>query len=139
MNDSIVEMLQNTPMWSSLTRQDLDLVVETSEQRKFEIGQTIVSKDEPGTGFHLLLEGAAEVRAYGKTVSRLRPGQFFGEMSVLDKQPRPDDVVAVERSRVLFLSTPSFETLVSTNPRIALEMLQGFSRRLRIVDGWLSD
>jgi CRP-like cAMP-binding protein len=98
-----------------------------------------VSKGEPAAGFHLLLEGAAEVRAYGKTVSRLHPGQFFGEMSVLDKQPRPDDVVAVEPSRVLFLSTPSFETLVSTNPRIALEMLQGFSRRLRIVDGWLSD
>ena len=126
-------------MWSSLTRQDLDLVVETSERRNFESGQTIVSKDETGTGFHLLLEGAAEVRAYGKTVSRLRPGQFFGEMSVLDRQPRPDDIVAVEPSRVLFLSTPSFETLVSSNPRIALEMLKGFSRRLRIVDGWLSD
>jgi len=139
MNDSVIEMLQNTPLWSGLTKQDLGLVARSSEERDFESGRTIVSKGEPGSGFYLILEGAVEVRSNGKTLSKLGPGQFFGEMSILNNQPRSADVVTVEPSRILFLSALSFKTLLFANPKIALTMLQEFGRRLRNTDGSLSD
>jgi CRP-like cAMP-binding protein len=131
MNDSIVQMLQNTPLWSGLTNQDLGLVAKYSEERGFDSGHTIVSKGEPGAGFYLLLEGAVEVRSGEKILAKLGPGQFFGEMSIFDDQPTSADVVTVERSRILFLSANSFKTLLFANPKIALKMLQELSRRLR--------
>jgi CRP/FNR family cyclic AMP-dependent transcriptional regulator len=137
--EPIIEMLQNTPLWSGLSDQDLKLIVKLSKERDFESGQTIVSKGEGGIGFYLILAGAVEVRLDGNVLSKLGPGQFFGEMSVLDNQPRSADVVAVEPSRVLILSAWSFKTLISDNPKIALKMLQEFVRRLRNTNKSLSD
>ena len=117
----------------------MSIVVKSSKERNFESGQTIVRKGEPGVGFYLILEGAVEVRSDGRTLSKLGPGQFFGEMSILDNQPRSADVVTVEPSRILFLSASSFKTLIFANPKIALKMLQEFVRRLRNIDKWPSD
>lgn len=138
-DDAVIEMLQKTPLWAGLTKQDLKLVVKLSKERKFESGHAIVSKGEGGVGFYLILEGSVEVRSDGKILSTLGPGQFFGEMSVLDNQPRSADVVTVEPSRVLFLSAWSFKTMISDNPKMALRMLQEFVRRLRNTDKSLSD
>jgi CRP-like cAMP-binding protein len=138
MDDSIVEMLEKTPLWSGLTKQDLRQVIKASKECNFESGHTVVSKGGPGDGFYLIFEGASEVRSDGKTLSKLGPGQFFGEMSILDNQPRSADVVTVEPSRILFLSALSFKTLIFANPKIALKMLQEFARRLRSTDRLLS-
>jgi len=138
-DDALIEMLQKTPLWSGLTKQDLKLIAKLSQERKFEGGHAIVTKGEAGIGFYLILEGAVEVRSDGKTLSKLGPGQFFGEMSIIDNQPRSADVVATEASRVLILSAWSFKTLISDNPKIALKMMQEFVRRLRTTDKSLSD
>lgn len=138
-DDAVTEMLQKTPLWSGLSKQDLKLVAKLAHERKFESGHAIVTKGEAGIGFYLILEGAVEVRSDGKPLSKLGPGQFFGEMSIIDNQPRSADVIAVEPSRVLILSAWSFKTLISDNPKIALKMMQEFVRRLRNTDKSLSD
>jgi len=137
--ESVIEMLQKTPLWSALSKQDLKLVAKLSHERSFQIGQAIVTKGEAGVGFYLILEGAVEVKSGGKSLSKLGPGQFFGEMSIIDNQPRSADVIAIENSRVLILSAWSFKTLISDNPKIALKMMQEFVRRLRESDKSLSD
>jgi CRP-like cAMP-binding protein len=139
MTDGIVEMLQKTPLWSGLTSQDLGLVAKYSEERKVETGQTIVKKGEPGDGFYLLLDGAVEVRSGTETLSKLGPGQFFGEMAIFSNQPRSADVVTVEPSRVLVLSANAFKTLLFANPKIGLKMLQELSQRLRNTNERLTD
>ena len=139
MADSVIEMLQNTPVWSGLTSQDLGMVAKYSEERKIESGQTIVKKGAPGDGFYLLLDGAVEVRSGGDILSKLGPGQFFGEMAIFEEQPRSADVITVEPSRVLFLSANAFKTLLFANPRIGLKMLQERSKRLRNTTQRLTD
>jgi len=139
MADSVIEMLQNTPVWSGLTSQDLGMVAKYSEERKIESGQTIVKKGASGDGFYLLLDGAVEVRSGGDILSKLGPGQFFGEMAIFEEQPRSADVITVEPSRVLFLSANAFKTLLFANPRIGLKMLQELSRRLRNTTQRLTD
>lgn len=139
MDGSIVEMLQKAPLWAGLTTQDLGLVAKYAEEQKFESGQKIVSKREPGTGFYLVLEGRVEVRSGAETLSKLGPGQFFGEMAIFDNQPRSADVVTIEPSRILVLSANSFKTLLFANPKIALKMLQELTRRLRNTNERLSD
>jgi len=138
-NDAIVDMLEKSSLWSGLERQDFKAVLKISEEQKFQNGETIVKKGDEGAGFYLVLDGAVEIRSNGNTLSRLGPGQFFGEMSVVDTQPRSADVVAVEPSRVLFLSAWAFKSLVSERPRIAVKMLQEFVRRLRNTDRALSE
>ena len=135
----VVEMLAKTPIWSGLSDKDLKSIVKASKERKYETGQTIVQKGEGGVGFYLVLEGSVEIKSDGTTLAKLGPGQFFGEMSVIDNQPRSADVVALEPSKCLILSAWSFHALISDNPRMALKMLQEFVRRLRITDKSLSD
>jgi CRP/FNR family cyclic AMP-dependent transcriptional regulator len=138
-SDSIVEMLGKTPLWSGLSKQDLRSIAKLSRERAYETGEAIVRKGETGVGFYLILDGGVEIRSGAKTLSKLGHGQFFGEMSVLDNQPRSADVVVTEPTRCLTLSAWSFNALISENPRIALKMLQEFVRRLRATDRALSD
>jgi len=138
-NDAVIDMLEKSPMWSGIGKQDFKAIVKVAKQQKFESGDAIVKKGEEGAGFYLVLDGAVEIRSNGNTLSRLGPGQFFGEMSIVDAQPRSADVVAVEPSRVLVLSSWAFKSLVSERPRIAVKMLQEFVRRLRNTDRALSE
>jgi len=133
-NEAVMTMLEKNPLWAGLERKDLQAIVKASEERKFETGNIILGKGEGGVGFYLIMDGSVEVRSDSKIVAKLGPGQFFGEMAVLDNQPRSADVVAVEPSRCLIVSEWSFKALISENPRIALRMLQELVRRLRDVN-----
>ena len=137
-NDAVVEMLEKVPLWSGLSKKELKSMVRVSKERRFESGDTIVKKGEGGIGFYLIIDGTVEIRSDGNTLSKLGPGQFFGEMSVLDNQPRSADVVTVQPSRVLILTAWDFKGLISAKPRIALKMLQELVRRLRNTDLSLS-
>ena len=136
---SVIEMLSKTSLWSGLSEKDLKSVVKLSKERKYEAGENIVQKGASGVGFYLVLEGAVEIKSDGTTLAKLGPGQFFGEMAVIDNQPRSADVVAVEPSKFLILSAWSFNALLKTNPKIAFNLLQEFVRRLRSTDRSMSE
>jgi len=138
-SDPVIEMLEKASLWSGLDRKDLKFIVKLSKERKYETGDVIVQKGEGGVGFYLILDGSVEIRSNGTTLSKLGSGQFFGEMSVIDNQPRSANVIAIEPSRCLILSAWSFNALISEHPKIALKILQEFVRRLRNTNKALSD
>jgi CRP/FNR family cyclic AMP-dependent transcriptional regulator len=111
--------------------QRLSFPIKVSKERKFETGDIVLSKGEGGVGFYLIIDGSVGIRSDGNILAKLGPGQFFGEMAVLDNQPRSADVVAAEPSRCFIVSEWSFKALISENPRIALKTLQEPVRRLR--------
>ncbi len=94
---------------------------------------------ESGVGFYLIVGGSAEVRRDGRALTKLARGQFFGEMGLLDQQPRSADVVALEDTDCLVLSGPTFWSLVSTNPKIARALVQELARRLRETNKTLTE
>jgi len=130
--DTIVEMLQKAPLWSGLAERELKVIARSFKELKYATGDVIVRKGEAGIGFYLITDGTVEVRSDGRVLSKLGPGQFFGEMSVLDGQPRSADVVALEPSRCLALTSWSFKSIVSEHPKMALKLLQESVRRLRM-------
>jgi CRP/FNR family cyclic AMP-dependent transcriptional regulator len=138
-HDAVIEMLEEAPLWSGLSKKELKSMVSFAKERTFESGDTIVKKGEGGIGFYLILDGAVEIRSDGKTLSKLGPGEFFGEMSLLDNQPRSADVVTVQPSRVLILTAWHFRGAVSSNPKIAMKILQELVHRLRNADLSLSE
>ena len=124
-------MLQKAPLWSGLTEKELKVIARSFKELKYESSDVIVHKGEAGIGFYLIADGTAEVRSDGRVLSKLGPGQFFGEMALLDGQPRSADVVALEPSTCLALSSWSFKGILSEHPKIAVKLLQESARRLR--------
>lgn len=129
--NTIVEMLQKAPLWAGLNEKELKVIARSFKELKYESGDFIVHKGERGIGFYLIVEGTVEVRTDGRVLSRLGPGQFFGEMALLDGQPRSADVVALEPSKCLALSSWNFNSIVSDYPKMALKLLQESARRSR--------
>jgi CRP-like cAMP-binding protein len=128
---AIVEMLQKAPLWSGLTEKELKVIARSFKELKYDGGDVIVRKGEAGIGFYLIAEGTVEARSDGRVLSKLGPGQFFGEMALLDGQPRSADVVALEPSRCLALSSWSFKSILSAHPKMAVKLLQESARRSR--------
>jgi len=129
--NTIVEMLQKAPLWAGLNEKELKVIARSFKELKYESGDFIVHRGERGIGFYLIVDGTVEVRTDGRVLSRLGPGQFFGEMALLDGQPRSADVVALEPSKCLALSSWNFNSIVSDYPKMALKLLQESARRSR--------
>jgi CRP-like cAMP-binding protein len=87
----------------------------------------------------LILEGSAEVRRRNRTLSKLKAGDFFGEMSLLDEKPRSADVIASSQTKCLVVSPSSLNRLISSSPNIAKQMLTEIAGRLRATTDLLSE
>ncbi len=127
----LVQMLGAVPLFSGLEKKDLQTIAEVGREVMFEAGKTILKQGGPGLSFLLILEGKAEVRKKGKTVTSIGPGGFFGEMTVIDDKPRSADVVAIEPTRCLGVTAWSFTPMLRSNPSIAIEIIRELVRRLR--------
>ena len=106
---------------------------------KYKKEAVVLSREEPGTALFLIVKGKVKVVLYGPSgreviLSMLKDGDFFGEMSLLDGQPRSASVVAVTDSEVLVLDRNDFVRFVESRPMVALTILAEMSRRLREAD-----
>ncbi|MBS2024425.1 MAG: Crp/Fnr family transcriptional regulator [Deltaproteobacteria bacterium] len=102
-------------------------------------GSVIVSQEEPGDALFVIGQGRVKVVLYGETgreiiLSILQVGDFFGEMSLLDRQPRSANVVAIDEAHLLSLDREAFQTHLTANPSTGLAILAEMSRRLRHAD-----
>jgi CRP-like cAMP-binding protein len=93
-----------------------------------------VEEGATGVGFHLIVEGEAEVLVGGMPRTTLRAGDYFGEMSLLDGGPRSATVRTVTPLRTLALTSWAFMPILDKNPSIARKLLQEMSKRLRTVE-----
>ena len=124
-------VLASVPLFSSLAPKELEALAKAGKHQSYDAGETIVEEGRSGVGFFLILEGQVEVRQGGKAVAKLENDRFFGEMALIDGQPRSGDVVALQPTTCFVLSAWSFAALVKTEPKIALGMMKELVRRLR--------
>jgi CRP-like cAMP-binding protein len=97
-------------------------------------GRAIVKEGSTGTGLHVLLKGETKVVIGDRTQQRLGPGDFFGEISLLDRGPRTATVVAETPVRILSLSSWNFRAALKEHPSMAIKMLEELARRVRTAD-----
>ena len=93
----------------------------------------IARQGDIGSGLFVITSGGARVIRDGQKFADLGPGDFFGELSVLDGQPRTAQVIATGPTTCLALSTWDFETVVREEPSVALAILRGLAGRLRVL------
>jgi len=127
-------MLSSVPFFASLDDKRRKALVNDGKELSYKAGDIIVGEGASGVGFYLVLDGKVEVRKGGRVIASLGKGEFFGEMSLIDDQPRSADVIAVAQTRCWALSSWAFNALVKANPDIALVMLKELVKRLRVAN-----
>jgi CRP-like cAMP-binding protein len=126
-----VNLLGAVPLFSSLNERQLKTIVQAGKERTIPPGETIVRQGEKGIGLFLILDGEVAVEKSGKKVATLTAGQFFGEMALLEEQPRTADVRSSGPVRCLVLSRWEFWGAVSKEPDVIRMLFSETVRRLR--------
>jgi len=139
-----VQLLRQVSIFGELPQDTLADLAKRVWHKEAEAGSVIVSQEEAGDQLFVIASGKVKVVLYGETgreiiLSILRGGDFFGEMSLLDRQPRSANVVAVEDSLLLGLDRDAFQTHITSHPSTALAILAEMSRRLRHADEVIGD
>jgi CRP/FNR family cyclic AMP-dependent transcriptional regulator len=134
------ELIQKVSIFTHLDAATAGELERLGEQRAFPAGTVIVGQDDPGDALYVLVSGKVKVVLFGRQGREMiltifkTPGDFFGEMSLVDDEPRSATVVAAEPATLFVLSRAAFRAHVEAQPRTALRVLQEVSRRLRQAD-----
>jgi CRP-like cAMP-binding protein len=98
---------------------------------RYEPGTMIVREGGRTETMFVVLEGSARVERDGETISRREPGEFFGEISMIDGRPRAASVIAETPMRCVVLSQEALRELIRSDPQVAWSLLQSLATRLR--------
>jgi CRP/FNR family transcriptional regulator, cyclic AMP receptor protein len=128
-----VPFLRDVALFDGIDPDGLAMIAERALEVDFAEGRPIVRQGEVGTGFFLVTSGGARVVRDGTTIAEYRPGDFFGELSLLDRGPRIASVVATAPTTCLAIASWDFEALLESQPRLAIAILKGVAGRLRTV------
>jgi CRP-like cAMP-binding protein len=131
-----IQLLRSVPLFALLSNEDLARLAVSLGTQTFERGETICHQGSTGNVIYLIVEG--QVRIYRTneagqelSVRILRGGDFFGELSLLDGQPRMASVEAMRRTTTLMLHRDAFLCTVEEHPQIAVSILKTLSARFR--------
>jgi len=130
-----VALLKTVPLFAELPRRHLRRLAGLAEQVRYGAGRTVVQNGSRGTGFYVIVEGTAKVTVgySNRAFARLGPGDFFGELALLDGGPRTASVVAETPLVTIRISRAKFRTMLKSEPDVAIKILEELSRRLRQV------
>lgn len=126
-----LERLGSVRLFEGMSKADLEHLNDISKIVHHDEGHTIISQDTLAAAFQLILEGEARVVRGGRTVARLGPGEFFGEMALIDQGTRTATVIAATSLTVLAIAAWDFRPLVQRRPQMAWRLLVHLAGRLR--------
>jgi CRP/FNR family transcriptional regulator, cyclic AMP receptor protein len=129
--DRRAELLGACRLFAGVGPTDLAALADRAVEVDFPADRVIARQGEIGTGFFVVVDGSVRVVRDGEELAVLGPGEFFGELSVLDGKPRIAQVATVSDTRCLALATWDFEAVLLANPSLALAILRGLAERLR--------
>jgi CRP/FNR family cyclic AMP-dependent transcriptional regulator len=136
---SPIEVLRRVPLFAGLPEAELTAFADLTRERGYPKGSVIVFEDDAGDALYLVAAGQVKVVLIAEDgreviLSVLGEGNFFGEMAVIDEEPRSAHVIAMEDSSLLVLRRDDFQHRLRANPEIAISLLREISRRLRRAD-----
>ncbi len=135
MSRRVQDVLRAVPLFSHLSPKHLRRLSDSMEEIRYMEGAAVVREGEPGDSFYILVEGQAKVvLGNGRVVSRLLPGDSFGEISLLDGGARSASVVGETPLALLELKRTAFNRMLREDPGIAAKMLVHLASMLRRLD-----
>jgi CRP/FNR family cyclic AMP-dependent transcriptional regulator len=128
-----VDLLKRVPLFADLDRRELEQVALAFKERSFPEGYTIMKEGLGGAAFFLIESGEAAVSMGGKERTRLKPGDYFGEVALIDEGARTATVTAATDLTCYGLTLWEFRPLVRQNGEIGWKLLQTLAARFRDV------
>jgi CRP/FNR family transcriptional regulator, cyclic AMP receptor protein len=125
--------LAKVPIFSECTKRELTIIGRAAKEVSHREGTVVAREGERGVGLFLILEGQCKVTIGGKTKAKLGPGDFFGEVALLDGGPRTATVTTLTAVRLVGITGWVFRGLLMEHPTIALKTLEAVAGRLRAV------
>lgn len=130
----LARALRKVEFFAPLTMEQLETVLKYIMLCRYKPGEKVFRQGEPGDAFYIIFDGAVSVGIgrlvfFTKKVARLGPGDFFGEMALLGKDPRSATVVCEEPTRLFVLLSADFAFVLKSNPAFAVEMKKLAERR----------
>jgi CRP/FNR family transcriptional regulator, cyclic AMP receptor protein len=136
-------MLRNVPLFKELGDEDLAVIADLAVERHIPRGAVILTEGDLGDSLFAIMSGRVKV-FIGDEDGReiilkiLGPGEFFGEMALIDKQPRSASVTAIEATTLKVLSQSAFQECLKRAPKIATTVMTALAKRLRDADKKIS-
>ena len=132
--DIYLDHRAQVPLFSTCSRKDLQKLGKASDEIEVKQGKVLVEEGKPGHEFFLIEDGTAEVRRNNRKVATLARGQFFGELSLLDRGPRSATVIANTDMTLVVLGQREFLGVIDEVPAMAHKLLAALAGRLREAD-----
>ncbi len=130
-NSQKIDFLKKVPLFSSLSQKHLKEIAKHADQVQVEKGRVLVQQGKTGWEFIFIVEGKARVEKNGKFVRQLSGGDFFGEISLIDGEPRTATVIAETDMTILIVHKPSFDHLLDSIPALQRKILVSLCQYLR--------
>jgi CRP-like cAMP-binding protein len=136
---SAADVLRRVPLFSDLSEAELERFAEVTREREYPKNSVILFEDDPGDALYIVSVGQVKVVLIGEDgreviLSVLGDGDFFGEMSLIDDEPRSAHVIAMRDSQLLVLRRDDFQAQLHAHPQVALKLLRVLVQRLRRAD-----
>lgn len=133
MNDShnLDDDLAGVALLSSLSRRQRGKLLAGSKVVEHAAGREVTAEGASAVALHVVLDGEANVSIRGREVRTLGPGEYFGEISMIDGKPRSASVTAGERLRTLYVPHAAFTGLIENDAAVAKELMVALCSRIR--------
>ncbi|HZA60848.1 MAG TPA: cyclic nucleotide-binding domain-containing protein [Actinomycetota bacterium] len=129
--DEKLELLAKVPLFSLCTKKELQLIGQLTDQLDIPQGDVLTREGEPGREFYVIAEGKAKVVLRDTELATLGPGDFFGEMAIVDQGPRAATITAETPMRAYLVDHQAFWTMVAEAPSVAQSVMRALAQRLR--------
>jgi CRP-like cAMP-binding protein len=125
-----LELLKRVPLFADLSKRELESVASIADELDLPEGRELTTEGARGAEFIVIADGAADVRRRGRTINKLKSGDFLGEIAVITGTPRTATVKTTAPSRVLVLTASGFRKLLRETPSLQLKVLDALAKRL---------
>lgn len=128
--DRKVDSLKRAPLFAELSRKELVQLARLSDDVEVPAGRVLCKEGDRGREFFVLVEGEVDVARNGRKVAALGPGDFVGEISLLEQTPRTATVTAKTPLRFFVLTPREFQQVLDENPSVERKILRTLARRV---------
>jgi CRP-like cAMP-binding protein len=123
--------LAHVPLFAGISDESMSALADATGEQDFASGQFIVRQGQVGTGLYVIVSGSVKVLRGSDELATLGSGDFFGELSVIDQEPRNASVQAAQPTVVLALASWDLLSLLEKDSALALNLIRGLVARIR--------
>jgi CRP-like cAMP-binding protein len=125
------ELIGRVPLFSALEKRELERIADAFKERRYKAGDNVASEGQKGAGFFVIGEGTASVTVRGDPRGTLGPGDYFGEIALIDAGERTASITADTDMVCYGMTFWEFRPVVESDGRIAWKLLQALAAKLR--------